>query len=78
MTTTTTTKTPGYPMRLNIRFTIDSAGRPRAAYFSIRAFRWLPIKVADAHRWIAADQADAADKLGCTIVASGFEVQAEN
>ena len=54
------TTTPGYTIRLNIRFTTDAAGRPRASYFSRLSFRWLPVKVADAERWIAAGQADRA------------------
>jgi hypothetical protein len=54
------TKTPGYSIRLNIRFTTDAAGRQRASYFSARALRWLPVKVADAERWIATDVADRA------------------
>jgi hypothetical protein len=52
------TCTPGYTMRLSIRIVADKNGTPRATYFSRGALRWLPIKVADAERFLANDQAD--------------------
>lgn len=50
--------TPGYDFRIKIRLTTDKKGRERAAYWSWRTQRWLPIKIVDAWHWLATDQAD--------------------
>lgn len=52
------TCTPGYVIRLSIRIVADKNGNPRATYFSPNAMRWLPIKVADAERFLTNGQAD--------------------
>jgi hypothetical protein len=51
--------TPGYNIRLCIRIRANAQGRRVAHYFSRAALRWLPVKIADADRWIAAGEADA-------------------
>lgn len=50
--------TPGFNIRLELKFTIDRTGRKRASYWSYKAFRWLPVQTRDAERWIAAGDAD--------------------
>jgi hypothetical protein len=57
-----TTKTPGYDHRISIRIVADKNGRPRATYWSMRALRNLPIKLADAELFLAMDQAERAPR----------------
>ncbi len=58
MNSTTASKTPGYNVRLSIRFTTDRNGRVRATRYSSMNQRWFPVKVSDAELWIAQDLAD--------------------
>ena len=52
--------TPGFNCRISIRIKADTNGRLRAIYWSRRAMRWLPIKIADAELFLATGAADAA------------------
>lgn len=55
-----TTKTPGFNVRLRIRFSTDKRGRRIAHRWSPGGLRWLPVPLLDAELWVASDLADAA------------------
>jgi len=57
----TTTKTPGYSVRLAIYFGTDKNGKRRAYRFSHMQFRAFPMSLADAELFIAQGQADLLD-----------------
>jgi hypothetical protein len=61
MSNTTTTATPGYRSRLNIRLFTDKKGRPRALQCSfgigLCSGRWFPIARDKAEMFLAMDQA---------------------
>lgn len=52
------TKTPGYDRRITITIKTDAKGKKRATYWSFRAMRNLPLKLADAELFLAMDLAD--------------------
>lgn len=51
-----TMNTPGYKSRITIRIRADKNGQRRAHYWGM-ARRWLPLPLADAELFLAADQA---------------------
>jgi hypothetical protein len=55
---TTTTKTPGYNVRLGIYFTADKNGKKRAYRWGAGQFRAFPIGVDKAEAFIAQGFAD--------------------
>lgn len=51
-------KTPGFGERITIWFTVTSRGKPRAWYYSRRAFRAFPLPLADAEIMRATETAE--------------------
>ena len=58
--TASATNTPGYSIRLTVRFKTDRNGRVRATRYSPMNGRWFPVPVTDAEMWISQDLANRA------------------